>query len=134
MRKFPGFAFGFAIISTLVLSGTPATAKNVVIGGTHGAGEIQQKCEAAGGVFTGGLKGGGYGCGATSAGTTIICTNNGKCTGSVPAKTRPGNGIVNILRGTPPVSAKRGSTSGNKPVGGGIKPIESKQSSSHSKH
>jgi hypothetical protein len=134
MRKFLVFAFGFAIVSTLVLLGTPATAKNVVISGNHGIGEIQQKCDAAGGVFQGGLKGGGYGCTNFDNGVVVTCTNKGKCSGAVPRKVPPGS-IVDILRGGKhPVSATDSSLSRKKPVGEGIKPIEHKQSSSHSKH
>ena len=73
---------------------------------------IQQKCEAAGGDFAGGLKGGGYGCMNGAKGTSIVCTNKGKCQGSVPATVKPGGGIDTILRGgARPVSAKGDNTS-----------------------
>jgi|NitcycUWRROWE17A_1032939.scaffolds.fasta_scaffold00039_4 hypothetical protein len=133
MRKVPVFAFGLMIFGTFAFSSAPTMAKEVTISGTHGIGEIQQKCEAAGGAFAGGLKDGGYGCMNGDKGTSIVCTNKGKCTGSVPATTRPGNGIVDILRGNHPVSATGGNTStGQKPADKRIKPIEDKQS--RSKH
>jgi hypothetical protein len=116
MRKVP--VFPFAIFGALALLSTPMMGREVTIGGTHGAGEIQQKCEAAGGDFAGGLKGGGYGCMNGSKGTSIVCTNNGKCTGSVPAKAPGGGDIGTILRGGSPVSATgRGTSTGNKPAG-----------------
>ena|SRR6266849_2040664 len=124
MRKVPAFAFGFVMFGALALSSTSTMAKDVSISGTHSIGEIQQKCDAAGGDFAGGLKGGGYGCMNGGKGTSIVCENNGKCKGSVPATTKPGS-IDNILRGgAHPVSAKGDSTSTSKnPVSKGIKPI-----------
>jgi hypothetical protein len=131
MRKLPAFAFGFVIFGTLALPTIPTLAKPVPISGTHGAGEIEQKCEGVG-VFSGGLKGGGYACNNLDKGTSVICNNNGKCTGNVP-RTMKGGSIDTIMRGgTHPVSLK--STSTGNPVGKGTKPIEYKPSSSRSKH
>jgi hypothetical protein len=110
--------FGLLVFGAFALSSVPTLAKNITISGTHSIGEIQQKCDAAGGYFSGGLKGGGYGCSNTDAGTQIICENNGKCKGSVPAATAPGNDLGNILRGgTHPVSTTGGGSSGGKPAG-----------------
>jgi hypothetical protein len=135
MHKVPILAFSFVAFGTLALSGTPATAKEVSISGTHSAGEIRDKCDAAGGVYSGpGSKG--YGCANSDKGTQIRCDNKGHCVGFVPRTTSPGSGIVNIMRGgTHPVSATGGKTpTGKQPVGKGIKPIEYKQSSSHRKN
>jgi hypothetical protein len=114
MRKVPVFRFGFVIFGAIALSSTAVTAKIITISGTHSIGEIQQKCDAAGGYFSGGLKGGGYGCSTDK--TQIICENNGKCKGSVPSAAAPGGDIGTILRGgTHPISgANQGPSGGNK--------------------
>jgi hypothetical protein len=126
MRRVPIFAFGFAIISALALVGTPAAARTVTISGNHGAGEIQQKCEAAGGDFAGGLKGGGYGCMNGAKGTSIVCDNNGKCKGSVPAGQTGSGGVKGILQPPKTVGSEAppGTPSkGKNPVVQGTRPV-----------
>jgi hypothetical protein len=135
MRKVSVFAFSFAILSTFALSAAPASARTVNIGGTHSKGDILAHCNAAGGQFSSGLKGGGYSCVNTaSGGGAVYCTSKGKCKGYTRTTSHPS--LNNILRigSKPPIST----TSQNKPTGkkplrntSNIKPIEQKHVTSH---
>ena len=124
MRKVPAFAFGFVMFGALALSSTLTMAGKVSISETQTASELRSNCDAAGGIFSGSLKGGGYACANPDKGTQVRCDAKGHCVGFVPSMTKPG-GINTILHGgTPPVSAKGDSTSTSKnPVSKGLKPI-----------
>lgn len=93
-----------AMIGTLGLAG-PAFARTVQIHGKVSRGQLQTACSAVGGVCgncTG--KSGKYACNNLDKGTSVDCTADGKCTGTVPDAKRPHAGeheLTEVLgRGT----------------------------------
>ena len=94
------------LVAALLGVAGPADARWVNIKGTHTAGEIQGKCSVAGGDFTCPLNDcrKGFRCDNTkNGGGKVTCGKDGKCTGSVPARTQPQSkfGIGDVLGGAP---------------------------------
>ena len=115
MRNFIGIGLALASVSFLALSGTDAMARKVSIGGTHSPGDIKKACDSVGGVYTGADSKGNYGCTNLDKGTVVNCNSDGKCSGTVPARTVPRGSIVDKLHGGKPVSASGGSGTTHKP-------------------
>ncbi len=57
-------------------------AEKVNLSGTHSRGEIKRACKGVGTYHS--TEGGSYGCINGEKGTSIKCSSDGKCTGSVP--------------------------------------------------
>jgi hypothetical protein len=76
-----------------------ATAKTVILGGSYSKSTVQKDCNAAGGTFYSGGRGGAYGCNAP--GGSVTCSKSGKCTGSCDACRTAGGGLTGVLHGGP---------------------------------
>jgi hypothetical protein len=111
-----------ALVAVVLGVAGPADAKWVNITGTHTAGEIKGKCSVAGGDFScpSNNCNNGFRCDNTkNGGGKVTCGKDGKCIGSVPARTQPqsGLGIGDVLGGAPLMRQ------GEPPAGsGGVKP------------